>query len=98
MTRITNNEIEKFRLNFSNRLTHDRAPLKVKFCTKEKFNVLPSCKQVCRLSLKKRLAVALEKTCYIIVSKILQVEFTQNNFLTNKTPKGDSMGCLGLGA
>ena len=47
------------------------------------------------MSLKKRLAVALEKTCYIIVSKILQVEFTQNNFLTNKTPKGDSMGCLG---
>ena len=29
MTRITNNEVEKFRLNFSNHLTRDAAPLKV---------------------------------------------------------------------
>jgi len=46
--------------------------------------VLPSRKQVCRLSLKNRLAVERGKRT-IIVSKTQQVQFTQSNFFTNKT-------------
>ena len=48
------------------------------------FKVLPSRKQVCRLSLFNRLAVAQGKHI-IIVSKTQQVQFSQNNFFANKT-------------
>ena len=46
--------------------------------------VLPSCKQVCRLSWENRLAVVRGKPT-IIVRKTQQVQFTQSNFLTDKT-------------
>ena len=47
------------------------------------FMVLPLRKEVCRLSLKNRLAVAREKPVKI-VSKTQQVQFTQRNFFTSK--------------
>ena len=48
------------------------------------FKVLPSRKQVCRLSLFNRLAVAQGKHI-IIGSKTQQVQFSENNFFANKT-------------
>ena len=54
------------------------------FVQRTTFKVLPSRKQVCRLSLFNRLAVAWGKPT-IIVSKTQQVQLTQSNLFTNKT-------------
>ena len=48
------------------------------------FKVLPSHKQVSRLSLKNRLAVELRKPV-IVVRKTQQVQFIRSNFFTKKT-------------
>jgi len=48
------------------------------------FKILPLRKQARQLLLKNRLAVEREKPT-IIVSNTQQVQFTQSNFLTNKT-------------
>ena len=48
------------------------------------FKVMLSRKQVCRLSLKNRQAVAREKPAKI-ARKTQQVQFIQSNFFTNKT-------------
>ena len=50
------------------------------------FKVLPSHKQVCRLSIYKEKAIAVERgKPTLVVSKTQQVQFTQSNFFTNKT-------------
>ena len=53
------------------------------FVQRTTFKVLPSRKQVCRLPLKNRLAVAQGKPA-IVVRKKQQVQFIQSNFFTNK--------------
>ena len=59
------------------------------FVLRPTFKVLPSRKQVCRLSLKNRLVVAQGKPA-IVVSKKQQVQFIQSNFFTNK-PKASNL-------
>ena len=53
------------------------------FVRRTTFEVLPSRKQVCPLSLKNGLVVARKKLA-IIARKKQQVQFIQNNFFTNK--------------
>ena len=53
---------------------------------KTTFKVLLSCKQVCQLSLKNRLAEARGKPT-IIVGKMQRVQFIQNTILTNELNK-----------
>ena len=53
---------------------------------KTTFKVLLSCKQVCQLSLKNRLAEARGKRT-IIVGKMQRVQFIQNTILTNELNK-----------
>ena len=54
------------------------------FVQRTTFEVLPSRKQVCRLSLKEQAIVVARGKPAKIVSKKQQVQFIQNNFFTNK--------------